>query len=473
MKYVARIFFPISVIFWTSSVEASIFSGSNCTEIFMQASWTSLIYYPECFDNLPAGFPGVGVINKYYGSSPSMYSYLLFSSDGSGGFSTLVYFFDLPQYTFYCIAGDLNGDNIADLFLAGSSSPWEFNTYYTTENGFSDSYTFIPNQQTRIWGICDMDGDSPPDLYGTSGGTVVAWCGEGFGQYSLTEITGSVSAINVCAADLDSDGDSDIIYATTNCDFHVLLNQGEMVFTEYGTYDPIQASSQLEVCDLNGDDFPDVIAGNYAFTTFINTGSAEFVYGGDFDPGMYLDYYAVHDFDMDDCADLAILCDWNLDIYKGDGAGSFDLQPTLYSSSYAVVSPTSLSIDDYDEDGDPDLCCVITDSGYETMLMCYWNTTYSQGCENGSQNDEGLSFRVSTNPFRNNVTILPSCSGQQIQMEILDLSGRCINTVLQGSDGLFHWDGRGITGEQAPSGVYLVNLISDTGIVSAKLVKLE
>jgi hypothetical protein len=83
------------------------------------------------------------------------------------------------------------------------------------------------------------------------------------------------------------------------------------------------------------------------------------------------------------------------------------------------------------------------------------------------------------NPFQDGTTLrycLPTSAGR-VTLQIYDLAGRRVRTVLSGSAGegshAAHWDGRNEAGQRVPGGVYIARLATSLGSHSAKIVVLR
>ncbi len=461
----------ISIFIYIPIANSSIYGTP--TEIYNHSSNYAVLYKPINFEHLHNGLPGVGIVQMSYASPPNTYHLHLFSSTASGNFNMIESFSNLTEGFSYNLTGDLNGDGFSDLFTYTSNSIIKSITRFSVPGGLSDPYSFSPTQDAELWGICDMDGDSPPDLYGTSAGSVVIWKGLGSGQFDVIEVTGMVSANYSSSGDLDLDGDYDIVYATSSGELHVLLNEGELNFVEAGVYGPIFSNSEIVLSDLNGNGYLDIIVSHlFQYSTYMNNGFATFEDRFIFQPGKCNTYFDVEDLDMDGFPDLVMLSTSDeIDIYKGDGVGSFILEPTLFSEDY--VLPSSLAIDDYDSDGDPDLCCVVSYGKAEFHFYCYWNNSYTQGCDDGTQSSHTPSLIPSTNPFRNGISITAFNCLPQAQIDILDLSGRLVSQISPIYDGLYYWDGTSFSGEQTPTGVYVMRIQGLSTNATVKLMKLD
>lgn len=176
------------------------------------------------------------------------------------------------------IAGDFNNDGAADfLYQATSSDPWR----YMQNNGngtFAEvAYNLSPFKNVAIpsyslynFRVADLDGDGDQDIiYFANADTSTLYINNsGTFTSSVIPITPQFAS-RAIVADLDGDGDADILYqnGSTTADWRYVLNNGNLTFT-----DMAQSASPL------------------AGVTLSNMGSQNYR-AGDFDGDGDLDLY--------------------------------------------------------------------------------------------------------------------------------------------------------------------------------------
>lgn len=213
------------------------------------------------------------------------------------------------------------------------------------EIAFDARLDYHPQGQIADVTLADLDGDGDLDLI-TANYFKNFWCGcaaeirtqlnHGDGTFAIPlTISAPESPTKLAPSDLDNDGDIDLAVATTES-LCVYMNPGGGVFDTYTAYDGNYGQVDLSVADFDGDGYNDVAV--------INTGSRHYP---DFDSG-------------------------GVSIYRNAGDGS--LLPRIDYDS--LHNPRRLSHGDIDHDGDVDLVIlggdlmnqyIPTDSG----LVCF------------------------------------------------------------------------------------------------------
>jgi len=166
---------------------------------------------------------------------------------------------------------DLDGDGILDLVTArGINFP--IVSYLGQGDGTFTAVSFFT--AGGLWNLPpilrDLTGDGVPDFVGQvgfGGGSVQLRTGLGDGGFGpSTNLLTGFTAVMPTVADLDGDGDLDVLLAATGGTagvhdaIHQLINDGTGQLTEMG---PLVGLSQMpvffEAADLNGDAVPDLV----------------------------------------------------------------------------------------------------------------------------------------------------------------------------------------------------------------------
>ncbi len=172
-------------------------------------------------------------------------------------------------------------------------------------------------------------------------------------------------------ADLDKDGDLDIVLSNDRPDPKViLLNDGHGRFTAGGTFgDPKWSTRNVSAADLNGDGYPDIVVANRPGPSYVcwNDRRAHFdcrVLGPETSATIL-----TGDMDGDGFPDVIVACrdDCQSVIYFNDGKGNF---PRKAAFGPARSSTRAMAIADFDGDGRLDIAACHENEG----LYVYFNS---------------------------------------------------------------------------------------------------
>src|SRR6185436_19577800 len=122
----------------------------------------------------------------------------------------------------------------------------------------------------------DVDGDGLCDLYfcGLNGGSALY---RNLGNWKFQDITAAagvampkIDPTGAAFADIDGDGDLDLIVNTTGAGTHIFINDGKGHFQLAGTLNPGKGGTSLALADLDGDGFLDLYLANYRTTILVD-----------------------------------------------------------------------------------------------------------------------------------------------------------------------------------------------------------
>lgn len=250
-----------------------------------------------------------------------------------------------------------------------ATSPFAVGLGAALLSSLSSAQEFLPRQAgsdkaPRDLVAADLDGDGDLDLLvAHTSESEVAWLENSGGTSAWTEhvlTTAAGGTKSVAAADLDGDGDLDVLVAAAlDSEISWIENLGGGVFAPELTISlDVAGASDVTAGDLDGDGDLDVIAAGETdaeISWFQNLGAGSF--GSEIVVTIQaLGAHGVEAADLDDDGDLDLISvsgtDGKVATYENLGAGSFGGQQVLSQS--ALGSPR-LAVVDLDGDGDPDI----------------------------------------------------------------------------------------------------------------------
>ncbi|QQX76626.1 MULTISPECIES: T9SS type A sorting domain-containing protein [Aequorivita] len=310
-----------------------------------------------------------GYLDVISGSDAQGIIYWYKNLDGLGNFGPKQQITNQTEYLREMNLADLDSDG--DLDLISASATDDKIAYYINTDGqgnFGTQNVVVEingtNRPYTVMSI-DMDGDGDKDVIcASSGDDKISWLEnmDGIGNFSSPK-TISLQLnypISIDAADIDGDGDMDVVsqsyYNNTVAWFENMDGQGTsftahifspLISSPYVTY-PMDVDNDGDIDIVSGGDFGLLwyenvdSQGNFSPTQVINT------------TGMCIESVRAADIDSDGLLDL-VAADWCNDVlfwHKNNGGGNFGAQQTI---STEISGSFSVDIKDMDNDGDQDV----------------------------------------------------------------------------------------------------------------------
>lgn len=113
--------------------------------------------------------------------------------------------------------GDVTGDGLLDAVACSSSSGAVYVLPGRADGTFEPARTFTVGGAPLVLKLADLNGDAVPDILSTSagGGLGVLLRSDGAGGHTLTTLNAGTNVPGIEAIDLDTDGDLDVVLAST------------------------------------------------------------------------------------------------------------------------------------------------------------------------------------------------------------------------------------------------------------------
>ncbi|MBP6389721.1 MAG: T9SS type A sorting domain-containing protein [Flavobacteriales bacterium] len=192
-------------------------------------------------------------------SQGSANSMVWFRNNGYGGFSPAeTVGSGLSGIVDFAIA-DMDGDGDTDVVTAYGTV-----VNYLANSGagvFAPSVVFTPGSAIFNMTVADVTGDGYPDLLACSGANeqVDHYSGNGLGGFGAPVLIGPVqSPKHIKTADLDQDGDLDVVYSGLQSNTVLAENNGGGSFAPMVTLSTEQWVFEALLADLSGDGLPDL-----------------------------------------------------------------------------------------------------------------------------------------------------------------------------------------------------------------------
>lgn len=194
---------------------------------------------------------------------------------------------------------------------------------------------------------------------------VIPLCHSQISNAIIIDSTTETAGVSMFAsADIDNDGDNDLITSFSNADGVIAYyeNLSNDVFDSLKVIDSLSFSRGVATGDFNNDGWEDVIGiggTQHEARIYINdSGTFPNSTQLDINISILVNDLVVADFDQNGSDDIVIIGQHSIDFYRNNGTGSFTKEEILSTSTApGVLECLDLEKVDLDQDGDQDLIC--------------------------------------------------------------------------------------------------------------------
>lgn len=305
---------------------------------------------------------------------------LLLFNDGRGVFTLRSGRLPVTRHDSEDVAfADFDRDGDADLVLVSEDDRSDELYLNAGDGRFTDvSERLVPQDVSNALAIIDLDQDGAPDILTGNIGTNRVLINDGSARFTdrtaeLWPQDGDSRTQDIEIADVDGDGDDDVIVANEGQNELYLNSQGVLSnATARALPSRIDETREIRAADLDGDGDLDLVVANVSFLMavsprdylLINDGTGVFSEGPQRFPEGERNNFTIQVADLDGDADLDVIVPdtqfprsrGDFRVLLNDGGGEFDIaEPGLVIASDVDGNGFDIEVADFDGDGLADL----------------------------------------------------------------------------------------------------------------------
>jgi hypothetical protein len=359
-------------------------------------------------------------------------------------------------------AGDIDGDGEDEVAVAfrayGTATTNDALMIFSLDGSFAGQFTQFKTEMidtTGDWGsvyavdITDLDNDGNKEAY-FSTDWHVTYEATGTDTYVLDSLTNTIGAWTIHAsvqADVDGDGNNELVFGKTNGSLALYYNIDDLSTTD-STNEAI--ITVVEPAGCRG-----LTAGDYN-----GDGNADIFMGGNYGGSIWRISYTGEG-DIADSASYVYE-----EVYRDSTGGGVRIYSVSFPGDNVALEQGGAASTDMNGNGEPEILFGIEDGEEDQMwvIMLEGNGVTKIELDPGAKVLKSYTLRQNyPNPFNPNTTISYQIPvAEKVSLKVYDMLGREVRTLVNGDvDAGSHtavWDGTNNSGVKVASGVYIYKL---------------
>jgi hypothetical protein len=235
----------------------------------------------------------------------------------------------------------------------------------------------------------------------------------------------------IALADLDGDGNLDLVTPNFGGTVSVLLGNGDGTFRAARNFPAGSSPSSVAVCDVNRDSIPDLVVANFntgTVSVLLGVGDGTFQSPVTYPVGTQPDFVACAALTGSGFPDLVVsnYFGGGISVLLNNGDGTF--APRVFYATAGIL-PTGIAIADFDGDLVPDIAVGNQDSTVNNLSILRGN---GDGTLEAARN-----YRVGPNTYLSGIAAGDYNGDRSIDLAVADQNNSVVHVLLGNGDGTF------------------------------------